>query len=181
MFHCYSPGAVQQRMSRRGSGCPPPTHSLARPSQPAEPGPWRTGAAGTAPRPKGIPILKGAIIFLLPFCFLKHPGFRLKPARGAAPYGIHIGIPWSAQQQAKSEGRLTPERQSILCDGKSFDTSGNPPKPLILYPCHSAIPAVSVMARHKQRRNSLVRKDIPALVVDSCHPERLIANTPNVV
>jgi hypothetical protein len=37
------------------------------------------------------------------------------------------------------------------------------------------------MARHKQKCNSLIRKDIPAWVVDFCRPGRAIADTPDVV
>jgi len=37
------------------------------------------------------------------------------------------------------------------------------------------------MARHKQKRNSLIRKDIPASVVDFCRSGRAIANTPDLV
>jgi hypothetical protein len=33
-----------------------------------------------------------------------------------------------------------------------------------------ALQVVFVMVRHKQRRMSLIRRDIPALVVDFCHP-----------
>jgi hypothetical protein len=37
------------------------------------------------------------------------------------------------------------------------------------------------MARHNQKSNSLIRKDIPALMVDFCRPGRAIANAPDVV
>jgi hypothetical protein len=37
------------------------------------------------------------------------------------------------------------------------------------------------MARNNQKSNSLIRKDIPALMVDFCRPGRAIANAPDVV
>jgi len=51
---------------------------------------------------------------------------------------------------------------------------------------HSFTPAIvqSVvfgMARCKQKSKSLIRKDIPALVVDFCRAAQVIVNTPNVV